>query len=350
MESLIFTYEGYKNTNIGDYIQSLAAKQFWDSTNIQYYHRDKLNQYSGASAKVIMNGWFTHQPQNWPPSPNISPLFVAFHLNTSAYEKLLSDKSIEYLKKHEPIGCRDENTVAALSKKGVNAYFSSCLTTTLGYKYASSKQRKNIYIVDPVHYVPEMNFKLRKLRLLFEYIPHFKGINRYIRKIKKQNIYDLSFSYKNLNRYAAIIRSYNILRQILSPKDLSDAIILTQYHYDYEYPTNESRFKRAEELIHLYSEAQLVITSRIHCALPCLGLKTPVIFLQNKDDSIEITCRFNGLLELLNVIEFRKNKIIKSPYKLPLDPDKMNNTTRYLSYANKLIERCKAFANKNGKE
>ena len=186
MESLIFTYEGYKNTNIGDYIQSLAAKQFWDSTNIQYYHRDKLNQYSGASAKVIMNGWFTHQPQNWPPSPNISPLFVAFHLNTSAYEKLLSDKSIEYLKKHEPIGCRDENTVAALSKKGVNAYFSSCLTTTLGYKYASSKQRKNIYIVDPVHYVPEMNFKLRKLRLLFEYIPHFKGINRYIRKIKKQ--------------------------------------------------------------------------------------------------------------------------------------------------------------------
>ena len=56
MESLIFTYEGYKNTNIGDYIQSLAAKQFWDSTNIQYYHRDKLNQYSGASAKVIMNG------------------------------------------------------------------------------------------------------------------------------------------------------------------------------------------------------------------------------------------------------------------------------------------------------
>ena len=125
---------------------------------------------------------------------------------------------------------------------------------------------------------------------------------------------------------------------------------MTQYHYDYEYPTNESRFKRAEELIHLYSEAQLVITSRIHCALPCLGLKTPVIFLQNKDDSIESTCRFNGLLELLNVIEFRKNKIIKSPYKLPLDPDKMNNTTRHLSYANKLIERCKAFANKNGKE
>ena len=107
MESLIFTYEGYKNTNIGDYIQSLAAKQFWDSTNIQYYHRDKLNQYSGASAKVIMNGWFTHQPQNWPASANISALFVAFHLNTSAYEKLLSDKSIEYLKKHEPIGCRD---------------------------------------------------------------------------------------------------------------------------------------------------------------------------------------------------------------------------------------------------
>lgn len=347
MESLIFTYEGYKNTNIGDYIQSLAARQFLDNTNIQYYHRDNLNHYSGNFAKVIMNGWFTHQPLNWPPSSHISPLFVAFHLNSSAYKELLSDKSIEYFKKYEPIGCRDENTADALNKRGVDAYFSSCLTTTLGYKYASSKARKNIYIVDPVHYVPEMNFRFRKFLLLFEYILHFKGINRYIKKIKEQNVYDLSFKCENLNRYAAIIRSYNIIKKILSPKDLSNAIILTQYHYAHEYPTNELRFKRAEELIHLYSEAQLVITSRIHCALPCLGLSTPVIFLQNKDDSIESTCRFKGLLELLNVIEFKKNKITKSPFELPLKTNRISNPTRYQHYANKLIERCKAFAYNN---
>lgn len=343
MDSLIFTYEGYENTNIGDYIQSLAAKQYCEDNNIVYYHRDKLNQYKGPDVKVIMNGWFTHEPENWPPSKYIYPLFVAFHINVEAYKYLLSENSIQYLKQFEPIGCRDENTAEILRSKGVNAYFSSCLTTTLGYKYSSNKERSKIYVVDPVHFVPEMSYRFRKYLFVLYYIRFFRGINHYIKSLKRNNKYDLSFCKKNLDRYASIIRSYIIIRQILSPVDLKKMEVLTQYHYDYEYPTNESRFQRAEDLIRLYSNAQLVITSRIHCALPCLGLNTPVVFLQNDDDSIESTCRFDGLLSLLNVIHFRKNKVTKSIYSLPINVNKVKNKPAYLKYSVVLISMCKEF-------
>lgn len=110
-----------------------------DKENIAYIHRDKLNDVNYES-KAIMNGWFSHYPENWPPSDKIYPLFVSFHINSAVYDTLLSDKSIEYFKKYEPIGCRDKTTAEKLQEKGVNAYFSSCLTTTLGYKYHSAKK------------------------------------------------------------------------------------------------------------------------------------------------------------------------------------------------------------------
>lgn len=62
MKFNIFTYEGFKDTNIGDYIQSLAARQFLDKENIAYIHRDKLNDVNYES-KAIMNGWFSHYPE-----------------------------------------------------------------------------------------------------------------------------------------------------------------------------------------------------------------------------------------------------------------------------------------------
>lgn len=345
MKGLIFTYEGYPNTNIGDYIQSLAAKQFFpEDSDVVFHHRDELSSYKGNEVKTIMNGWFTHKPENWPPSDKINPLFVAFHINSSAYQQLLSEESITYLKKIAPIGCRDEVTARLLREHGVDAYFSSCLTTTLGYKYKNTEdERDKIYIVDPVHYVPEASYRLRKYIFLFYYLKYFKGINNYIRNLKSNNVYDLRICKKNLSRYISIIRSYIILRQILSPVELKDIVVLTQYHDADEYPTNEQRFARAEELIKMYSTAKLVITSRIHCALPCLGLETPVIFLRNLDDSEDSICRFEGLLNLMNVISFRKNKVIESPFILPISSKDVAVKNDYRDYADKLINRVREF-------
>ena len=45
-----------------------------------------------------------HQLEHWPPSGFIQPLYVAFHLNKLAQDKLLLPQSINYFKTHQPIG------------------------------------------------------------------------------------------------------------------------------------------------------------------------------------------------------------------------------------------------------
>lgn len=344
MLNIIFTYDGFVDEiNIGDYIQSLAAKQFF-SDNIIYFQRDNLKNYNISPAKAIMNGWFTHCPQNWPPSDLITPLFISFHINHTYYQQMTSEDSINYFKKYEPIGCRDQGTADLLKSKGVKTYFSSCLTTTLGMTYKSEKKTDNIYIVDPVHFIPEFEYKKGRWKFIFYYLIYMKGINEYIKKIKKYNVYTLELKKKYWKRYASIIRSYMILRKLLKKEDLKNAKIISQMHFNDEYPNNEQRFNRAEQLIKLYSEAKVVITSRIHCALPCIGLETPVIMLRNNDDENASSCRFKNLENMFNCIEFQKNNITKSEYKLPLNLNTIKNPTNYKQYTYNLIKACKEFA------
>ena len=56
------------------------------------------------------------------------------------------------------------------------------------------------------------------------------------------------------------------------------------------------RLSKARALLRRYSSAKLVITSRLHCALPCLALGTPVLLLRQ---DIQSDPRFDGLRELV---------------------------------------------------
>lgn len=134
--------------NIGDYIQALASSQFYPRID-GFVERDELSLYDDEDCKVIMNGWYMAKPENWPPSRHINPLFVAFHINSKAKDSMLSKESIEYLKKYEPIGCRDTYTMDLLKGKGIDAYFSGCMTLTLGYKYKRKVCGNKVYFVDP---------------------------------------------------------------------------------------------------------------------------------------------------------------------------------------------------------
>ncbi|MCD7900830.1 MAG: polysaccharide pyruvyl transferase family protein [Bacteroides sp.] len=148
----LLKYAENKNCfNIGDYIQSLAAKQFLPQVG-EYINREALAVYKGEKIKMILNGWFTHNISNWVPSDNIDPLFISFHINSTAAPFLLNDKAINYLKKYEPIGCRDHFTLDILTRKGIKAYFSGCLTLTLdSYKVKNILKEDKIYIVDPLY-------------------------------------------------------------------------------------------------------------------------------------------------------------------------------------------------------
>ena len=101
---------GYEpdSINIGDYIQSLAAKQYLPDTQIPVLiDRDKIAYYNGQNIDLIANAWYWIHDGNIRFSDKINPLLVAVHLN-NLYT--IPKETLNYLKQHEPIGCRDYTT------------------------------------------------------------------------------------------------------------------------------------------------------------------------------------------------------------------------------------------------
>ena len=69
----------------------------------------------------------------------------------------------------------------------------------------------------------------------------------------------------------------------------------------------------AERLVNKYAHARMVITSRIHAGLPCLGLETPVVFVTSEEVTSEkgtfnTPGRLPGLLELFRTLSLSKGK------------------------------------------
>ena len=92
----------------------------------------------------------------------------------------------------------------------------------------------------------------------------------------------------------------------------------------------------AKKLLNRYARAKLVVSTRIHGALPCLAVRTPVIFIKNKFDFN----RFPGLYELLNTVG--PNNQNKFEVKVNIDEKGfVYNSNKYLEYANKMKERLK---------
>lgn len=308
--------------NVGDNIQSLAAKQFLPQVDV-FLNREKLADYKGDPVKLVMNGWFTHNIHNWVPSENIDPVFVSFHMNNTAAPHMLSEKGIAYLKKHEPIGCRDQFTADTLKAKGIDAHFTGCLTLTLdSYKVDDSERDNTIYIVDPLYSYP------RPEKIFYN------------AKITVKNILNgTAFQLGKKNKH---------LKNFISEEVLASAEFINQEPPSNTY-SDEEKFSMAEELLHKYAKAKLVITSRIHCALPCLAMGTPVIFVNGFDSFVD-SCRFDGILELFNRIDI-DSKTGEYTANFPLDGKIDHNTMvknleKHHDLANALKEKVRNQLNK----
>ncbi len=282
----LMTYACKRHFNVGDYIQSLAARQFLPKVD-RYINREKLSEYSGPKTKLIMNGWFTHNPKSWPPSPDILPLFISFHLHKKAVPAILSQKGVSYLKKYE-VGAREFSTLNLLKAKGIKAFFSGCLTMTLGNSY-QHKPGTEVYFVDVLHKPQFFGRRRRILRKLFG---------------------------DEMTRSATRIQHRCLVR---------------------DYKTEDSRFQLADRLLKLYQNAKLVVTSRLHCALPCLAMGTPVIYVDVGVPKEQ--ARFEGLAELLNTV-----KICGSKTTVDFDLTCVRNKTLHLKYVKLLEQRCTEFA------
>lgn len=331
-----------KYQNIGDYIQSLAANQFMKSHT--YVDRESLDRYSGEQIKIIMNGWFMHKPKHFPPSSKIKSLFISFHMAPAAQNKMLSPEGMEYLMRHGPIGCRDKDTLDVLLKNKIPAYYSGCLTLTLGKSYSSYRRTDTVYIVDPY-----VDLKISNVitNLLKNFSTIFKNRHNINIIYKKTKDYCYVFGRNSLLKWIQASLIYITYSSLLDKDILLNAEYISHYIYSKDYSDEQTKFEYAEELLKKYSEASLVITSRIHCALPCLGLGTPCIFIESSNNS---SGRYNGLTNLLNVIEYispsnfiRKNDIIPTDMKINKNT-KVISKNNHIDMLESLTKICGDFA------
>lgn len=220
------------NGNLGDCIQNLAVENLYKEMGINELvkvNRDDIANYKGEKVILPMQGWFgnVHNvfPANW--SKDIHPIFVGFHLNNycNCRENFISRNVHKKIKEFEPIGCRDRNTRDFLQKLGINAYFSGCLTLTFPKRKKEPTNGK-IFLVD----VPE------------------ETIEKLPEKIKN-NAERVTHNYK--------YREYPVTKE------------------------EAEEFENcARQLLETYkNEAKLVITPRIHCAMPCIAMGIPVILI-----------------------------------------------------------------------
>lgn len=322
--------------NIGDYIQALAASQFYPQID-GFIEREKLREYKGELCKVIMNAYYMHDGTQWPPSDKIQPLFVATHINSLVRKDFETKESIEYFKRYAPIGCRDYDTKTFLENHGIEAYFSGCLTLTLGKKYKWEGAREGIYFVDP-----KVTFK-NKLEKLYYFTSSYFTYSL-VNRIGKQ-----WFSCENLSmsERAIVSKFIKMYKKVFSEDTLINACYISQEsnYYNKKFRTPDELLIEAERLIKLYAKAEFVVTSRIHCALPCLGLETPVILINNREQAESSYCRLRGIRELFNVIDWSNEGLI------PLFPlngklsnkNRPENNTFWIPIADKLIEKCEKF-------
>lgn len=308
MKNLIYTYDypsdkSATKGNLGDYIQSLAASQYFPHVD-GYIDRDHLSQLKEGI--VIGNGWYQLSDEDHfiPKSSLIKFLPVSIHINNTneAFPKVL-----ERLADLAPIGCRDLATLDFLERNGISAYFSSCLTTTLDIKFSDpeilsgKKSRHGVYFVDLKPGYPCS---------LFNFCKSVLG-----------------------SRRAIISREVEALK-----KEFATEQIYTLTHEVPLTTTHQERFFLAEKLLKAYSSAKCVITSRIHAALPCLALGTPVVLVIRKKD----VKRYGGLGDFLNHIWFDENGRLERVIERNGMGEIVNNN-KHIPYANKLKETCREF-------
>lgn len=351
--------------NIGDYIQSVSQEQFLGDKTC-YVERENLCNYSfDEKVSIIMNGWFMWHPENFPPASCFNPLFISFHLVPNIVDRFFSEETINYLKQYEPIGTRDLGTLAILESKGIKGYFSGCLTTTLNYSYLNDKDPKDkVIFVDPYYSIAGTRNTLFNIgeyfRDIYLSIKHFKKVSRFVRRFENEYWTWYGHLSRRLERRISASVFYEHYSKLMDDDTLINADFITHNIPSSKYTSDDEWMNAAKDLIRCYARARFVITSRIHCALPCLGVQTPVIFVTSSvlnTGQLRSPGRFGGLLEMLNVIQFGNQFKPVSPEMISLlekgkisYDSSFSNPPDYKEYRDNLIHRVVSFLQTDGME
>lgn len=225
---------------VGDDIQLLAIENLYKYMGIDYseviripFH--ELATYDGEYVVLPISFplyGYSHETSITQYSPKIIPVFLGMAILTDE----LSKGEVNYLKKYEPIGCRDQFTLEVMRKYNIISYLNGCMTATFPQRNLNKKYSK-IYCVD----IPD-NFK--------KYIP--------------ENI-------------------------------LGECIFRNHVYMSNECPNGTE--EKAREVYNEYCEqAKLMITTRLHAALPCIAAGIPTILVKD-----ELSYRFAIISKYMHI-------------------------------------------------
>ena len=252
--------------NIGDEVQSLAAAHFVPQVN-DFVDRDDVGAIKRCNCTVLGNAFWRHTsifPVIGRSASGVELLPISVHLNQmdeDQWDKKLTDGTAKYLQSRGLVGTRDSWTFNILQKHNVSVIFTGCLTLFLQHPDSDRERSGHIYFVD---YSRLVALKLFPISII------------------------------------------------------SRAMSIT--HGGTSDPSNLNRFHTAYKLLDIYARAKLVITSRIHVALPCVAFGTPVIFINSAHlygaGRTAPSSRVTGLLPLFHTIDLYKMSIFQARRKL----------------------------------
>ena len=280
---------GEKSINLGDCLQFLSIKYLYNSIGIDDKELVKLTMndlkdYSGEEVVLPMN-WALFDSHYMDGmflsiSNKIHPVFLAMTIESVYFKSVyFNEYNISYLKKYEPIGCRDRYTKEVLEEYGIDAYLMGCLTTCF-------------WIKD--NYVPKDIFFIDVPKCVEEYIPQ------------------------------EIISNFKIVSQqkyFGADKNCQDILDFACNHY--------------KEII---NTAKLVVTSRLHVVAPCIANEIPVLFIKD-----EIDYRFDWIEKYITLYDKCRLKDIDwNPSSVDYETERKIKTdfviNRIKNYGNKNID------------
>ena len=229
----------YRTGNIGDDAQSLALGQPHLLGNPDLWmDRDQLSDYANdGPIDLVANGFFLCANRSgelsFPPPPNIQARYVALCASNIPN----TDESKQHLRESGPVGCRDKHTVKWCKNRDIDHYFASCPSCLLERDFDAPGEKVAPYDPDGPIVLVDVNPKR---------LPPFGRSNR----------------------------TFYCLTNRVRPGD---------------YPDQAARLGALKQRLRLLRTAALVVTNRLHVAMPCLGLGVPVVMVEADSLAFRLT-------------------------------------------------------------
>ena len=230
--------------NVGDNMQSFGDLQLLPRVDF-FVNREFVNLPThlsvGENITLILNAYWVHRAILYHPVPYIHPVLTGVHLGypNSTTVSLLK-KNLDFFKENGPVGARDEFAYQTFKSLGIPTVFSGCMTLFIKNFYETEPRSDKIMVVD---------------------------IPKYLEEVLKQT---------HIDNLVKLTHQQNRTSQI-------------------------RMFAIAHRNLELYRVAKVVVTGRLHVAIPCVAIGTPVILYAGRE--MDGDGRFSGLIDLVHHID-----------------------------------------------